>query len=89
MTYELYVRSHLDYGDFIYHIPHSICKYSHSIVLTNQMEKLESVHYSTAFAVTGAWRGTSREKLYNELCWVSLNQFHALMNPTMIFAGML
>ena len=31
--YKLYVRPHLDYGDVIYHIPHSICKFSHSVVL--------------------------------------------------------
>ena len=28
------------------------------------MEKLESVQYSAALAITGAWRGRSREKLY-------------------------
>ena len=37
------------------------------------MEELESVQYSAALAVTGAWKGTSREKLYNELGWESLN----------------
>ena len=37
------------------------------------MEKLELVQYSAAPAVTGAWRGTSREKLYVELGWESLN----------------
>ena len=37
------------------------------------MEKLESVQYSAALAVTGAWKGTSREKLHNELGWESLN----------------
>ena len=31
------------------------------------MEKIEFVQYSAALAVTGAWRGTSREKLYAEL----------------------
>ena len=36
------------------------------------MEKLDSVQRSTAFAVTDAWKGTSREKLYNELGWKSL-----------------
>ena len=71
--YKLYVRPHLDYGDVIYHIPHNICEFSHSVILTNQMEKLESVQYSAALAVTGAWKGTSREKLYDELGWESLN----------------
>ena len=37
------------------------------------MEKIESVQYSAALAVTGAWRGTSREKIYAELGWESLN----------------
>ena len=36
------------------------------------MEKLESVRYAAALAVTGTWRGTSRERLYNELGWESL-----------------
>ena len=38
------------------------------------MEKLESVQYSAALAVTGAWKGTSREKLYEELGYESLSQ---------------
>ena len=38
------------------------------------MEKLESVQYSAALAVTGAWKGTSRKKLYEELGWESLSQ---------------
>ena len=37
------------------------------------MEKLESVQYSAALAITGAWKGTSQEKLYNELGWDSLD----------------
>ena len=37
------------------------------------MEKLEAVQYSAALAVTGTWRGTSREKLYAELGWESLS----------------
>ena len=37
------------------------------------MAKLESVQYSAALAVTGAWREKSREKLYNELGWESLS----------------
>ena len=37
------------------------------------MEKLESMQYSAALAVTGTWRGTSRERLYNELGWESLS----------------
>ena len=71
--YKLYVRPHLDYGDVIYHIPAKVCEFSQNIFLPNLMEKLESVQYSAALAVTGTWRGTSREKLYAELGWESLS----------------
>ena len=71
--YKLYVRPHLDYRDVIYHIPHKTCEFSHSCKLTKQMEKLEAVQYSAALAVTGAWKGTSREKIYEELGWESLD----------------
>ena len=37
------------------------------------MEKLESTQCSAAIAVTDAWKDTSREKLYDELGWESLN----------------
>ena len=71
--YKLYVRPHLDYGDVIYHIPAKVCDLSQNIVLPNLMDKLESVQYSAALAVTGTWRGTSREKLYTDLGWESLS----------------
>ena len=71
--YKLYVRPHLDYGDVIYHIPAKISEFSQDMTLSNLMGKLESVQYSAALAVTGAWRGTSQEKLYAELGWESLN----------------
>ena len=71
--YKLYVRPHLDYGDAIYHIPAKVCEFSNSIILPHLMEKIESVQYSAALAVTGAWRGTSREKIYPELGWELLS----------------
>ena len=37
------------------------------------MERIESVHFSAALAITGTWRGTSRQKFYAELGWESLN----------------
>ena len=71
--YKLYVGPHLGYGDVIYHIPAKVCEFSQNIILPNVMERLESVQYSDAFAVTGLWRGTSCEKLYTELGWESLS----------------
>ena len=63
--YKLYVRPHLDYGDIIYH------KYDPEMRLTFT-QRLEQTQYSAALAVTGAWRGTNRQRLYEELGWESL-----------------
>ena len=63
--YKLYVRPHLDYGDIIYH------KYDPEMRLTFT-QRLEQTQYSAALAVAGAWRGTNRQRLYEELGWESL-----------------
>ena len=38
------------------------------------MEKVERIQYQAAPAVTGAWQGSSRVKLYEELGWESLSE---------------
>ena len=38
------------------------------------MEKVERIQYQAALAVTGAWQGSSRSKLYGELGWESLSE---------------
>ena len=38
------------------------------------MGTLESTQYQAAMAVSGAWKGTSREFFYNELGWETLNE---------------
>ena len=53
--YKAFVRPHLDYADIIF------------AQLGNFIQKLESAQYNAALAITGCFRGTSREKLYNEL----------------------
>ena len=62
---KLYVRPHLGYGDVLYH------QYdpNFSLSLTTV---LESVQYSAALAVTGAWRGTDTDRIYKEFGWESL-----------------
>ena len=35
-------------------------------------KKLEQTQYSAALAVTSAWRGTNRQRLYEELGWEKL-----------------
>ena len=65
--YKLFVRQHLDYVDVIYHIPQKVGDFSHDVTLHRLMERLESVQYSAGLAITGAWKGTSRDETYEEL----------------------
>jgi len=55
--YKMFVKSHLDYADTIYDRPNNELFKS----------KLELVQYNAALAITDAIRGTSMEKLFNEL----------------------
>ena len=43
-----------------------------SITLRKLMNDIERVQYRAALAITGAWQGTNRNKLYDELGWESL-----------------
>ena len=60
--YKTFIRSQLDFADVIYD---QACNSSFH-------EKLESIQYSARLAITGAIRGTSSEKLYQELGLESL-----------------
>ena len=55
--YKSFIRPHLDYGDVIYDQ-----HYNNSF-----HQKLESIQYNSALAITGALRGSSMEKPYQEL----------------------
>ena len=55
--YKSFLRPHLDYRDVIYD-----CAFNKS-----SQNKLESVQYNAALAVTVSVRGSSRGKLYQEL----------------------
>ena len=57
----MYIRPHLEYGDVIFHVSAQYL-----------MDSIESVQYQAGLIVTGCWKKTSREKLYNELGWESL-----------------
>ena len=73
--YKLYARPHLDYGDVVYHIPDINSKTfdSENDNVHPLMSRIESVQYEAACVVSGAWRGTSRKKLYDDLGWESLH----------------
>ena len=68
--YKAFVRPHLDYCDVIYHQSAKIT--NDGQVLTTLMSEIERVQYRAALAVTGAWKGSNRTKLYEELGWESL-----------------
>ena len=77
--YKLYARPHLDYGDVMYHKYNNkyALKYDNkydSEMKLDTTKRLERTQYSAALAVTGAWRGTSRQRLFEELGWESLYQ---------------
>ena len=71
--YTAHVRSHLDYCDFIFHIPELPGNFSTDINLNYIMDKLESLQYQAGLAATGMWKGTNRDKVYDELGWEPLH----------------
>ena len=70
--YKTFVRSHLDYCDIIYHNPSYQNQPPIGVTLNLQMEKVERIQYQVALAISGAWLGSSRSKLYEELGWETL-----------------
>ena len=71
--YKLFVRPHFDYGDVIYHIPHLSNPFDSFISLNSLMERIEKVQYQAALAITGSWKGSNRNKLYEVLGWETLS----------------
>ena len=62
--YKSFIRPHLDYGD----VTHDQ-RYNNSF-----HQKLESIQYNAALAITRAIRGSSKENIYQELGFESLQQ---------------
>ena len=60
--YKSFVRPYLDFGDIIYD----------KASIGSFQQKLESIEYNATLAITGAIKGTSREKIYSELGLESL-----------------
>ena len=62
--YKSFIRPHLDYGDIIFDQAYN--KSFHDF--------LELIQYNASLAITGAIRGTFRDKLFQELGLESLEQ---------------
>ena len=89
--YKALVRSHLDYCHTIYHMPALNNQINLGVTLTSLMETVERTQYQAALAITGAWQGSNRSKLYEELGWESFSdrrwcrrilQIHKIKNNT-------
>ena len=74
LSYKLYVRPFLDYGEVIYHNQRA-----------DLMNLIEQLQYKAALIVSGCWQGISREKLYDGLGWGSLSQRRWSRRLTMYF----
>ena len=62
--YKSFIRPHLNYGDIIYD----------QAYIQSFQQKVESIQYVAALATTGAIRGTSKERLFEELGLESLQR---------------
>ena len=60
--YKSFIRPDLDYGDVIYDQGYNV----------SFQQKVESIQYNAAIAITGAIRGTSKKKIFEELGLESL-----------------
>ena len=73
--YKAFVRPHLDYSDILYDQAFNL-SFQH---------KLESIQYRACLAITGAMRGTFKEKIYQELGLESLQSRRWYRNLTMFY----
>ena len=71
--YKGLVRSHLDYCDVICHISSILHQPPLDMTLNSLMENVERIQYQAALAITGAWQGSSRSQIYEELGWETLS----------------
>ena len=67
--YESFIRPHVDYGDIIYVQAYNVSFH----------QKLESIQYNSALAITSAIRGTSTENLYNKIGLETLEKVQETM----------
>ena len=72
LIFKLYIRPHLDFCDIIFHIPSITNPFDSSINLNYLMNTLERIQYHAALAITGSWKVTNLNRIYDEFGWESL-----------------
>ena len=70
--FKMYISHHLDFCDVVYHIPSITNPFDSEINLNYLMNTLDRIQYRAALAITGTWKGTNLNKIYDELGWESL-----------------
>ena len=73
--YKSFVRPNLDYGDVIYDQPYN----------SSFSDKIDIVQHNAVLAITGAIRGTSKEKLYQALGLESLRNSRWLRRMSYLY----
>ena len=73
--YKSFARPHLGYVDVIYDQPNN----------SSLSDKIETLQYNAVLALTGAIKGTSKEKLYQELGLESLRNRRWLMRMSYLY----
>ena len=83
--YKMHIRPHFDYCDIIFHKP----SFTNDRSLTNTpnvlMNILEKTQYEAALAITGTWKGTNTDKIYEELGWESLHNRRFCRRLTVLY----
>ena len=69
--YKSFIRPHLDYANVIFDKPSN----------GTFSNRIESAQYNTALTITGTIRGTSKEKLYQELGFETMKERRWLLKP--------
>ena len=62
---------YVDYCDIIYHMPKIVRPLG--VSLHELMESVEKIQYQASLAITDCWKGSSHDRLYDELGWESLS----------------
>ena len=87
--YKALVHSHLDHYGILYHISAHPNQPPLGMSLNSLMEEVERIQHKAALAISDAWHGSSRSKLYKELGWETLSdlrmcrhtlQIHQILN---------
>jgi len=83
--YKLYVRPNLDYADIIYHKAEEVDTTFYKNNNNNYMKHIEQIQYEAARIITGAWKGTDRVRLYENLGWESLNERRVMRKLCIVY----